>query len=108
MTALEELIARMRETAAAPPATVTVEGWGTLHVKAPTVAEVDQARAQAEPEDGKELARGACRVICSADGSRLFDPENAEHVDLLNAQPWAKLQRVIAAARGGAADPSGN
>jgi hypothetical protein len=108
-SAVEALMAAMRATAARAPASVEIEGWGTVHVRPPTVAEVDSARLQTEPEgDGLELARGACRVICDADGARIFDAANADHVALLAAQPWSMLQRVIAAARGGGDHQPGN
>jgi hypothetical protein len=104
----EAIIAAMRATAAAPPVPVTVPGWGTVFVRRITVAEIDAARKQTEPDDGAEFARGACRVMCDAAGQRLFDATNAEHVALLNAQPWELLQRVIAASRTGQADAAGN
>lgn len=94
----DDLIAAMRATANATPATVEVEGWGVVYVRPPTVAEVDAARKQDEPDDDKQFARGACRVICDKDGNRIFDPMNAEDVDLLAAQPWSMLTKVIAAA----------
>lgn len=93
------LIAAMQASVAAPPVAVTVPGWGTLYVKPPTVAEVDAASSATEPEDGKprRFARAAARVICDADGVRLFDPASEEDVSLLAAQPWSMLQQVLAA-----------
>lgn len=86
----------MQRTARITPAAVEVDGWGTVHVRPLTVAEVD-ARV-ADGEDAKsQLARGAARVICDAEGQRLFDPDNAEDVALLSSQPWPLLEKVIAA-----------
>lgn len=105
----DDLIAALKSSAQRPPLAVEVDGWGTLYVKPPTVAEVDASRQQEEPEgDGKQFARGACRVLCDEAGNRIFDATNAEHVDLLNLQDWAKLQKVIAAASGRGTDTSGN
>jgi len=106
----DELIAAMRATAAPKPVSVTVPGWGTMYVKPPTVGEVDEASDAAEPEDGKKnrFARGAARLICDADGARVFDPLNVDDVLLLAAQPWSMLQRVMEAADVRKADDSGN
>jgi len=104
----EDLIAAMQATASPKPVAVTVAGWGTLHVKPPTVEEVDAARKTEEPDDDKQFARGACRVICDESGARLFDATNAEHVDLLAKQPWSMLQQVIRAAGSKGTDDSGN
>jgi NACalpha-BTF3-like transcription factor len=95
----DDLIAAMRATASAPPKSVTIDGWGVVHVRPPTVAEVDAARQQNEPEDDKQFARGACRVICDKDGNRIFDATNAEDVELVAKQPWAMLNKIIAAAK---------
>jgi hypothetical protein len=104
----DDLIAAMRATAAQPPQPVPVPGWGTVYVRPATVAEVDAASDDPEPTDGKKrrFARGAARVLCGADGARIFDPLNDADVDLLAAQPWATLQKVLAAVEGkGAPDP---
>jgi len=106
----EDLIAAMRATASPKPVAVEVPGWGTVHVKPPTVEEVDAASDTVEPEDGKKrrLARAAARVICDEKGKRVFDPTSASDVELLAVQPWAMLQLVLAAADGRKAGDSGN
>ena len=75
-----------------------------------TVAEVDAARQQEEPDDDKQFARGACRVLCDKDGKRIFDATKPEDVDLLAAQPWSMLTKVIAASKpvGSDGDKKGN
>jgi hypothetical protein len=95
----EDLIAAMRATASQPPKAVDIDGWGTLHVRPPTVAEVDAARQKEEPDDDKQFARGACRVLCDETGNRIFDADNPEDVNLLAAQPWTMLTKVVAAAK---------
>lgn len=107
----DDLIAAMRSTASAAPTPVEVDGWGVMYVRPPTVAEVDAARKQEEPEDDKQFARGACRVICDKDGARIFDAMNEDDVNLLASQPWSMLTKVIAAAsvaNGSKTDQGGN
>lgn len=94
----EELIAAMRETAAAPPTSVKVKGWGLVHIRPLTVAEVeDQAEDTADKQDKHRIARAACRVICDASGKRLFDHDNEEDVALVAQQPWPMLRKVLEA-----------
>lgn len=108
MSLREDLLAAMQVTAAAKPISIEVAGWGMLYVRQPTVEEVDAASEEVEPEDGKKrrFARGAARIICDADGKLVFDINNASDIDLLAKQPWAMLQKVLAAA--GPGDASGN
>lgn len=97
------LIEAMRATAQARPVAVEVPAWGVVYVRPITVAEVDEQTADAADGVGKsKLARGACRVLCDENGARLFDPNSAADVDLLAAQPWQLLRRVLAAS-----DPTG-
>lgn len=104
----DALIAAMQETANPAPRKVTVEGWGDLWVKAQTVHDVqeqtdaDAAAGVPEADEKRRMARAAARVIYDEDGERVFDPTNADDLELLDAQPWAKLQRVLSAANGGA------
>lgn len=104
------LIAAMQVTAAPRPIPVSVEGWGTVHVRKPTVAEVEEASDAPEPADGKKrtFARAAARVICDAQGVRVFDPASDADVDLLSSQPWELLNQVLTAGGARGADPSGN
>lgn len=106
----EDLIAAMKATALPKPVAVEVKGWGTLHVLPLTVAEVEEASAQAEPSDGKKrtYARGAARIICDAKGKRLFDPMNTADVELLASQQWSVIQKLMAAADAKGTDPEGN
>lgn len=95
---VNKLMDAMRATASPKPVAVEVPKWGVVYVKLPTVAEVD---AQAEIKDDgnkRRLARGASRVMCTEDGALIFDETNEEHLKLLEDQPWAILQKVLAAA----------
>lgn len=99
MSRLDELIAAMRGTAESKPVAVKVKGWGVVHVKPVTVAEVEDQTADTEDKKDKHrLARAAARVMCDEGGTRLFDPGNAEHVQLLASQPWVLLRKVLSAA----------
>jgi hypothetical protein len=105
----ESLVAAMRATASAAPVAVDLGGaWGTVYVRPPTVAEVDAALKAGEPDDGRVLARGACRVLCDEAGNRIFSATNPEDIELLAAQPYTLLQRITEAARAGVVEPSGN
>lgn len=105
----EQLIAAMRETAAAAPVAVKVKGWGTLHIRALTVAEAEQQAADTtDKKDKNGIARAAARVLCDEKGVRLFDPENDEDVKLIASQPWAMLHKVLSASGADLGGDSGN
>src|SRR5262245_49531589 len=98
MSLRDELIAAMQATAARKPRAVETEAWGTVYVRDITVAEVDEQQAEEqEDEDDKRtrIARGAARIICDAEGNRIFDPESKADVELLASQPWPLLSAVI-------------
>lgn len=107
----------MEQVAQRKPRPVTVDGWGTVYVRALTVGEVDEQteeddeadKAEADKTDGNDeavkkkrakrrLARNATRLICDENGKRLLDPNNKDHVALLSSQPWDMLQLVLDAA----------
>lgn len=98
----DALIAAMQATAARKPTPVEVPAWGTVYVRAVTVAEIEDQSADTTAGDKGRMARGCARVICDADGNRIFDPESAEDVALIAAQPWPLMRQVIAAAEEGA------
>lgn len=105
----DALIAAMRETAAAPPTAVKVKGWGTLHIRPVTVAEVqEQDEDTADKKDKNRLARAAARVICDEKGKRLFDPENEDDVALIASQPWPMLRKALNASGSEFGDDPGN
>lgn len=101
----DALIAAMQETANPAPRKVTVDGWGDLWVKAQTVHDVqeqtDADAAAGVTDEKRRMARACARVIYDEDGERVFDPANPADLDLLDAQPWSKLQGVLAVANGG-------
>jgi len=97
---LQTLLQSMKKTAGLSPVKVTTKSWGTLYIRPPTVAEVDaQTEADKEETPGtkrQRFARAAARLICDANGRLLFDEKNPEHLALLDAQPWAELEAVLA------------
>ena len=94
----KSLIAAMEITAAEKPVAVKVNGWGVIHIRALTVAEVEEhADDKAHENDKHRIARGAARLLCDESGKRLFDPENESDVALLAKQPWKLLRQVITA-----------
>ena len=101
MATLEEVMAAMQATAGGKVTPVQVDGWPLLHVRKPLVEEVEFADEEEEGgKDKRTLARGAARVLCHEDGTRMFDPRNEEHVALLGRQPWDMLQKILGAAEG--------
>ncbi len=95
---LEDLIKAMRAVASPKPTPVPTEEFGLLHVKVQTVEDVDNAKpAKAKPGDTRkrELARGAIRSICDAEGNLLFDESNDEHATLIEQLPWPTLQKIL-------------
>jgi hypothetical protein len=91
-----ELIAAMQLTAAEKPVPVEVKGWGTVYIRALTVAEVEeQADDVADKNDKSRIARGAARLLCDEDGKMLFDPKNEEDIKLLAKQPWRLIRKII-------------
>lgn len=105
----DALIAAMEATAAIAPTPVKVKGWGTVHVRAITVAEVEtQAEDTADKEDKDRIARAAARVLCDENGKRLFDPNNEADVALIKKQPWPLLRKVMNASGSQFGDDPGN
>jgi hypothetical protein len=100
----EELLAAMQGTTAKPIA-VDVPKWGTVYVRSRTLEEVDadaenESKAQEQDKaDNKHrrLARAVMNVICDEQGNRVF---TADDLDLIAAQPYFILQKVLAAAGG--------
>lgn len=100
MTTREELIAAMRATAGAPPKPVPVPGWGTIYVRSLTVEQVDLQQQEPKPEgdasgDRLRFAKAAARVMCDENGKLLFDVTNQEDLELLAAQPWESLSKIM-------------
>lgn len=92
----ETLMAAMRVTAAPSLSSLDVDGWGKLHVRQLTVAEVeDQADDTKDKKDKHRLARAAARLICDDAGNRIFDHADDADVQLLAQQPWHMLQKVL-------------
>jgi hypothetical protein len=100
----DELIAAMQATTAKPTA-VDVPKWGTVYVRSRTLEEVDadaekeeQAQAQDKAENKhRRLARAVANVMCDEQGTRIF---NGADLDLIAAQPYYILRKVLTAAGG--------
>lgn len=110
-TSREDLLAAMRATSVPKLTPVSIPGWGLVHIKRPTVAEVDAEVNSPEAKEappGMDLAKGAARVMCDENGVRLFNPNNLDDLILLSAQPWDLLQQVVTAARVEGLDSTGN
>lgn len=104
----DELIAAMQATAAVPPVSVKVKGWGTVYIRQVMVSEVEEDPAEADKQDKNKLARAAAKVLCDENGKRLFSPDNEADVELIAKQPWRMLRKVLEAAGSQYGDDSGN
>jgi hypothetical protein len=83
----------------APPVPVQVEGFEQpVYIRPLSYREVVQQ--QDDTKDDKDriaLARGFCRVVVNADGTRCFDPDNKADVQSAADLPWPLMQAVLAA-----------
>ncbi len=90
----------MKADGAEKPVAVDVPRWGRVYVRFPSVAEAETQKTLPEgEEDLHTLARAAALVLCDETGARLFDPFNADDIDLLSARRAADLQKIISAGR---------
>lgn len=82
-------------------APVTVEGWGTFHVRELTVEASDRLRT-AKAAEGEEaisvVAANVASIICDENGRLLFDAANREDIGFLKGMGYSKLSQVLAKA----------
>lgn len=103
------LITALKQSAAQKPRAVFVKGWGTVYIRALTVAEVEEQSADvADSKDKNRLARSAARLLCDEKGNRLLDPDNADDVNLLAEQPWKMLRAILSESDDLKEDEAGN
>ncbi|GGI16448.1 hypothetical protein [Oxalicibacterium faecigallinarum] len=96
----DQLIAGLRAAASLPPIKVPMPEWGgVVYVRPLTVAEVEAQTAVVDKDEKTKIARSTCRVLCDADGNRLLDGDNPEHVAHIAQQEWSVLQRIMNAKR---------
>lgn len=108
----DEFLQAMRAMADVKPTPVPVPKLGTVYVKPRTLEEVDadSEREAAEQEKDKSenrhrrLARAVAHVVCDESGARIIDPQNNEEIELLCAQPYYVLRKILNAAGGGDED----
>lgn len=102
----EELLAAMDKVAAEKPRLVPIKGLGDVHIREITVGEIDDQIADtADKKNRRNVARGACRLLCDPDGNMLLDPDNEADVSLMAKQPLRVLQAINKAAED---EPQGN
>jgi hypothetical protein len=105
----DALLGAMRETAATPPKLVKIKGFGEVYVREITIGEVDSQIADTADKKNKAgVARGACRLLCDASGTRLLDPDNAEDVAEMAKQPLRILTAINSASDFDKAEEPGN
>ena len=86
-----ELLAAMEASSAVKPRLVKVPGLGDVYIRALTIADVDEERADIDKKDKASAARGACRVLSDENGNRLLDPSNPDDVAAMSKQPMRVL-----------------
>lgn len=94
----DDLVSAMQATAAEKPRALETKKWGTVYIKSPSVAEIEaQIEESATVDEGgskHQIAKGAARILCDAEGNRIFDPNSLADLLLLESQPWDLLQEV--------------
>jgi hypothetical protein len=78
---------RFRAIADVKPVSITCKGWGQVYVLAMTVAETQLAQEADKDPTVNHLAKAIMHLMCEADGKRVFDIANPEHLALVQAQP---------------------
>ena len=106
---LDALLGAMDGMAATPPRLVKIKNLGDVYIREITIGEIDvQIADTADKKDKRGLARSACRLLCNSSGTRLLDPENAEHVDKMAKLPLRVLTAINEASELDKAEDSGN
>lgn len=105
----EQLLAAMGGLAVEKPRPVSIKGFGTVHIREISIGEIDEQIADtADKKNKRGVARGACRLLCDENGTRLLDPDDQADVELMAKQPLRILQAINKAAEDDKADEAGN
>jgi len=96
----QELRAKILATANPKPTPLkNMPEWGDVYVKRLTVGEVESLSSDIDPK--LRSARGVARVLCDANGERLFDPASVEDLFAINSLPSESLNRISEAMEAG-------
>lgn len=88
MTVALAIFDRFKELADVKPIPITCKGWGLVYALPMTVADAEIAQAEPREELLKNAnAKAVMRVMCDAEGKRVFDLGNPEHLALVLQQP---------------------
>jgi hypothetical protein len=88
------LLEKMRESAKPKLKSVTIEGWGTVHIAVLTVGEMDAINSDGT---ASSMAKTFARFICNPDGSRAFNLDDPEQMKVLESQPFNKVSVLLKA-----------
>lgn len=89
------LLAAMDAIAAEKPRAVTIPGLGDVHVRHITIGEVDeQTEDTSDAKNKRRIARGACRLLCDAEGNLLLDPDEPADVARMAKLPLTVLTAI--------------
>jgi hypothetical protein len=78
---------RFRQISEVKPVLIHCKGWGEVYALALTVAETQAAQEYDKEPAKNSLAKAVMHTMCDADGKRIFDITNAEHMALVRSQP---------------------
>jgi len=78
------------------PIKVDIAEWGDAYVKVLTVGEIiSQEKDTSDNTNRPALARAFCRLLSEQDGTRVFDPDNAEDIQHVLSLPWPMVRKVL-------------
>lgn len=101
---------RFKAIAEVKPIPIQCKGWGLVYALPMTVADAEAAR-DADPEQLRDNtnAKAVMLVMCDAEGNRVFDIKNPEHLAMVLKQPQdylvgflSKVNAAIGASEEGA------
>lgn len=98
-TAAESIFDRFKRIADIKPVALTCKGWGDVFVLALTVAETEAANEADKDPTKDALAKAVIHTMCHADGRRVFDITNDEHIALIKSQPQEYLVEFLTKAQ---------
>lgn len=103
---------RFKAVSEVKPILIKCKGWGEVYALPMTVADAESARS-ADPEQLRENtnAKALMLVMCDADGNRVFDVKNPDHLAIVLKQPQdylisflSQVNKVLGTSEEGVAD----
>lgn len=101
----DEFISASDSMSAQPPTPVKIRGFGTVHVRLPTVAEITRENKAIDPEATEEdaVCIAVARVLCDENGGRLFSATKETDMALLKTTiagwGFGSIRKLLAASK---------